>query len=177
VLVMRSWVGSTSCPQPRRIGPSAVDSPPLQVARARGEHDPDSNMPGRAVCPGGQQREADGAIPCEVSEPLHPPDILTAALPVRDPIVGDASDDRRRSVLMTKEESHEASAEREVDNRNRGPRAHDGGRLPVSCTLRSGSLFAVGRTKVTCSATDSSGKHGPGPADGDRFTVTVKRGR
>jgi hypothetical protein len=44
------------------------------------------------------------------------------------------------------------------------------GTLPVECTPRSGSRFDIGRTRVTCSTTDSSG-------NGARasFTVTVRR--
>ena len=34
------------------------------------------------------------------------------------------------------------------------------GAVPVSCAPRSGSFFKVGRTHVTCSATDSSGNTG-----------------
>jgi HYR domain-containing protein len=44
------------------------------------------------------------------------------------------------------------------------------GSAPVACVPRSGSIFGIGRTKVTCSATDSSGNLG-----GARFTVTVRR--
>lgn len=44
------------------------------------------------------------------------------------------------------------------------------GSVPVDCLPRSGSFFALGRTKVTCSATDSSGNEGEAP-----FTVTVRR--
>lgn len=44
------------------------------------------------------------------------------------------------------------------------------GSIPVDCLPRSGSLFVLGRTKVTCSATDSSGNAGEA-----RFTVTVRR--
>ncbi|MFE3141445.1 VWA domain-containing protein [Streptomyces scopuliridis] len=42
------------------------------------------------------------------------------------------------------------------------------GRLPVRCTPASGSLFPVGRTPVTCSATDSNGNTGS-----DTATVEV----
>lgn len=42
--------------------------------------------------------------------------------------------------------------------------------VPVSCTPRSGSRFPVGRTVVTCSATDSSGN-----TTTARFRITVKR--
>jgi HYR domain len=42
--------------------------------------------------------------------------------------------------------------------------------VPVTCTPRSGSLFARGRTKVTCSATDANGN-----AATATFVVTVKR--
>jgi hypothetical protein len=44
------------------------------------------------------------------------------------------------------------------------------GTVAVACTPRSGSFFKVGRTKVTCSATDSSGNTGRA-----RFTITVRR--
>jgi hypothetical protein len=44
------------------------------------------------------------------------------------------------------------------------------GRIRVSCMPKSGSRFALGRTKVTCSATDSSGNTSTGS-----FVVTVKR--
>jgi hypothetical protein len=44
------------------------------------------------------------------------------------------------------------------------------GRVPVACTPRSGSVFKVGRTKVTCSATDTSGN-----AQSASFTVRVLR--
>jgi hypothetical protein len=49
--------------------------------------------------------------------------------------------------------------------------ARDGidGSVPVACTPRTGSLFKLGRTKVTCSATDTSGN-----TSRARFTVTVK---
>jgi hypothetical protein len=43
------------------------------------------------------------------------------------------------------------------------------GAVPVACKPRSGSPFAVGRTPVTCSATDSSGNSAR-----RRFTVTVR---
>ena len=43
------------------------------------------------------------------------------------------------------------------------------GTLPVTCRPRSGSLFKLGRTSVTCSATDSSGNTGR-----TRFVVTVR---
>jgi HYR domain len=46
------------------------------------------------------------------------------------------------------------------------------GSLPVSCKPRSGSLFKVGRTRVTCSATDTSGNRATAT-----FTVTVKQRR
>jgi len=46
------------------------------------------------------------------------------------------------------------------------------GPVPVKCKPRSGSRFKIGRTRVTCSATDSSGN-----AAKKRFTVTVKRRR
>ena len=42
----------------------------------------------------------------------------------------------------------------------------------VTCTPRSGSRFRIGRTRVTCEATDSSGNTGR-----TRFVVTVKRRR
>jgi HYR domain len=44
------------------------------------------------------------------------------------------------------------------------------GELPVTCTPASGSFFRVGRTAVTCSATDTSGNAGE-----TRFTVTVRK--
>lgn len=44
------------------------------------------------------------------------------------------------------------------------------GSVVVSCTPRSGSFFPLGRTKVTCSASDSSGNTRQA-----RFTITVKR--
>jgi hypothetical protein len=43
------------------------------------------------------------------------------------------------------------------------------GVLPVSCTPGTGSLFRVGRTFVTCMATDKSGNTAKA-----RFAVTVK---
>jgi HYR domain len=43
------------------------------------------------------------------------------------------------------------------------------GSVPVTCTPRSGSAFKVGKTKVACSAVDSSGNRA-----GARFTITVK---
>ena len=52
------------------------------------------------------------------------------------------------------------------------PTAEDAvdGQVAVVCDPRSGSFFKLGRTKVSCSATDSSGNTAQG-----RFTVTVKR--
>lgn len=47
--------------------------------------------------------------------------------------------------------------------------AVDGAR-PVSCSPRSGTRFRLGRTRVTCSATDGSGNTATA-----RFTVTVRR--
>ncbi len=44
------------------------------------------------------------------------------------------------------------------------------GDVPVSCNPRSGSWFRIGRTSVTCTATDSSGNTARA-----RFTVTVRR--
>ena len=44
------------------------------------------------------------------------------------------------------------------------------GPVPVACKPRSGSYFKVGRTKVTCSASDSSAN-----TVSTRFTITVKR--
>ncbi len=44
------------------------------------------------------------------------------------------------------------------------------GSVPVSCKPRSGSFFRLGRTTVTCSATDSSANTATA-----RFTVTVER--
>jgi hypothetical protein len=46
------------------------------------------------------------------------------------------------------------------------------GQLPVTCEPRSGSWFTVGRTRVLCSATDTSGNE-----SGATFVVTVKRKR
>lgn len=46
------------------------------------------------------------------------------------------------------------------------------GAVPAICTPRSGSFFKLGRTRVTCSATDSSGN-----TRDARFTVTVRRAR
>lgn len=46
------------------------------------------------------------------------------------------------------------------------------GTLPVACTPRSGSRFNIGRTRVTCWATDSSAN-----ATTATFAVTVKRTR
>jgi len=46
------------------------------------------------------------------------------------------------------------------------------GAVPVTCKPRSGSRFRVGRTPVTCTATDMSGNTAR-----TRFTVTVARGR
>lgn len=46
------------------------------------------------------------------------------------------------------------------------------GIVPVSCTRRSGSFFNLGRTKVNCSATDSSANRRTAS-----FTITVKRSR
>jgi hypothetical protein len=43
------------------------------------------------------------------------------------------------------------------------------GALPASCRPASGSRFPIGRTTVSCSATDTSGNTATG-----RFTVTVK---
>jgi hypothetical protein len=52
--------------------------------------------------------------------------------------------------------------------------AQDGedGAIAAACTPRSGSRFKVGRTRVSCSATDSSGNRAAAS-----FTVTVKRAR
>jgi hypothetical protein len=52
--------------------------------------------------------------------------------------------------------------------------AHDAvdGDVPVSCTPKSGSRFKIGRTLVTCSASDTSGNAGRA-----RFRVTVRRSR
>lgn len=52
--------------------------------------------------------------------------------------------------------------------------ARDGvdGRLPVACRPRSGSKFKIGRTVVTCSATDSSAN-----TQTARFTITVRARR
>lgn len=46
------------------------------------------------------------------------------------------------------------------------------GSVPVLCEPRSGSFFKLGRTSVTCTATDTSGN-----TRGARFTVTVTRRR
>jgi len=46
------------------------------------------------------------------------------------------------------------------------------GSVPVVCHPRSGSLFRIGPTRVTCSATDSSANEAAA-----RFTITVKRRR
>ena len=43
------------------------------------------------------------------------------------------------------------------------------GTVPVACTPRSGSLFKLGRTKVSCSATDSSANTRQA-----RFVITVR---
>jgi HYR domain len=48
----------------------------------------------------------------------------------------------------------------------------DRGRATVACRPRSGSLFKVGRTRVICSATDTSGNRAAA-----RFTVTVRPSR
>jgi HYR domain len=52
--------------------------------------------------------------------------------------------------------------------------AHDDvdGSVPVTCVPPSGSQFRVGKTRVSCTATDSSGNTGT-----TRFTITVKAGR
>jgi hypothetical protein len=44
------------------------------------------------------------------------------------------------------------------------------GQVPITCEPRSGSQFPIGRTAVSCSATDSSGNTGRA-----RFVITVKR--
>ena len=46
------------------------------------------------------------------------------------------------------------------------------GQVRVACAPRSGARFPIGRTFVTCEATDSSGN-----AAGARFAVRVKRSR
>ena len=46
------------------------------------------------------------------------------------------------------------------------------GAVPVECTPRSGSSFKLGRTRVICSATDTSGNMATA-----QFPITVKRGR
>jgi HYR domain-containing protein len=50
--------------------------------------------------------------------------------------------------------------------------AHDAvdGSVPVTCSPRSGSFFKIGRTKVTCSSSDSSANRASA-----RFTISVKR--
>lgn len=46
------------------------------------------------------------------------------------------------------------------------------GPVPVTCTPRSGSRFKVGKTRVSCTATDNSGNTAT-----TQFTITVKTGR
>jgi HYR domain len=46
------------------------------------------------------------------------------------------------------------------------------GPVPVSCKPRSGSAFALGRTKVTCTATDASDN-----TASQTFTITVRRAK
>lgn len=46
------------------------------------------------------------------------------------------------------------------------------GSVSATCQPRSGSLFRVGRTAVSCAGTDTSGN-----TANARFTVTVKRTR
>jgi HYR domain len=46
------------------------------------------------------------------------------------------------------------------------------GAVPVSCSPRSGSRFPIGRTVVTCAASDTSGNTGTA-----KFLITVKKGR
>jgi len=46
------------------------------------------------------------------------------------------------------------------------------GSVPVACTPRSGSRFSIGRTRVSCSASDSSGN-----ATTASFVVTVRKAR
>lgn len=46
------------------------------------------------------------------------------------------------------------------------------GAVPTACVPRSGSFFSLGRTSVSCSATDSSGNTAAA-----RLTITVKRAR
>jgi hypothetical protein len=46
------------------------------------------------------------------------------------------------------------------------------GSVPVTCSARSGSRFRIGKTRVTCSATDTSANSATTP-----FTITVKKGR
>jgi hypothetical protein len=46
------------------------------------------------------------------------------------------------------------------------------GAVPVSCSPKSGALFPIGRTTVTCTATDASGN-----AATTHFTVAVKHAR
>jgi hypothetical protein len=43
------------------------------------------------------------------------------------------------------------------------------GTLPVACTRRSGSLFKIGKTRVTCSSSDRSANTAKAS-----FTVTVR---
>jgi len=47
-----------------------------------------------------------------------------------------------------------------------------GGVLPMTCSPRSGARFAVGRTRVQCSAADTSGNQARAT-----FSITVKRRR
>jgi HYR domain len=53
-----------------------------------------------------------------------------------------------------------------------GARDEVDGAVPVSCKPRSGARFGIGRTIVTCSASDTSGN-----AKTARFAITVKRRR
>ena len=46
------------------------------------------------------------------------------------------------------------------------------GAVPLTCTPKSGSRFRIGRTPVSCSATDTSGN-----TVSARFVITVRRGR
>lgn len=46
------------------------------------------------------------------------------------------------------------------------------GAVPVTCDAKSGSRFRLGRTRVTCSATDTSANSASAS-----FTITVKKGR
>jgi hypothetical protein len=67
---------------------------------------------------------------------------------VAAPTINGATDKRVRIARRGKQVRviYTVTAQDEVD-----------GVVPVTCSPRSGRLFAVGRTRVTCSATDTSG--------------------